>query len=207
MLLLPAPLRGLCLMPSARVGTERADARVPSSIIYLAHGVAGSCPYQVEGNATTVHLRISGSRLGPPSTCNRQMACFSDSQQRHTVLGLQPCSRSIPGHTWLPPQWEHTVNLSLFLPVSSSTAEMRQGGLNNSPDSYSFKEDFVQCGSLGMKSWDWGLKATQRELFASQEASEDTTMTTHSRGEAGDRVTDEQYRMHIHILQELACLS
>lgn len=60
-----------------------------------------------------------------------------------------------------------------------------------------------------MKNAELGLGAetTQRELFASQEASEDTTMTTHSHGEAGDRVTDEKYRIHIHLLQELACLS
>ena len=58
-----------------------------------------------------------------------------------------------------------------------------------------------------MKNAELGLGAetTQRELFASQEASED--MTTHSRGEAGDRVTNEQYRIHIHLLQQLACLS
>lgn len=68
-------------------------------------------------------------------------------------------SRSISGDTRLPPQWEHTVNMSLLLPVSSSTAEIRQGELNNSPNSYSFKEDLVQCGSLGMKNDELGLGA------------------------------------------------
>lgn len=68
--------------------TERADAHVLSSIFYLASDVAGSCPHQVEGSARTMHLRISGSCLGPPRTCDRQMGCFSDSQQWHIVLGI-----------------------------------------------------------------------------------------------------------------------
>lgn len=121
MLLPSALLWGLYLMPSARVGTERADAHVLSSVIYLASDVAGSCPHQVEASATTVHLRISGSRLGPPCTCDRQMVCVQ-------CWGFHQYSRSIPGDMQLPPQWEHTINMSLLLPVSSSTAEIRQGG-------------------------------------------------------------------------------
>lgn len=96
MLLLPAPLWGLCLMPSARVGTERADAHVLSSVIYLASDVARSCPHQVEASATTVHLRISGSHLGSPYTCDRQMACVSDSQQWCTVLGISSVQQIHP---------------------------------------------------------------------------------------------------------------
>lgn len=59
---------------------------------------------------------------------------------------------------------------------------------------------------MDMMSWGWGWRmgaeTTQKEeIFDFDQASEDTTITTHSRGGAEDRV-DEQYRMHIHNLQD-----
>lgn len=133
--------------------------------------MTGSCPHQVEASATTqpcilefpVHVlvlpaRVIGRRLAS-LTLSSGVQCW----------GFHQYSRSIPGDTWLPPQWEHMINMSLLLPVSSSTAEIRQGGSVILLTPILLNRILSSVGVWGwrMLSWGWGLRQYKRTLCLS----------------------------------------